>query len=101
MREIAVRTAGAAMPSGASSRTSAATEARPPRERKWSPKRSNSAARAFTAPVWRQVSGRDNASWEEIVTYLGVGRGIIGHHRMTCELRPVSLTGRGWEHAVQ
>ena len=37
MRDTAVRTAGAAMPSGASSRTRAATGARPPRERRWSP----------------------------------------------------------------
>ena len=32
----------------------------------------------------------DNASWEEIVTHLGVGRGIIGHHRMTRIRWPIS-----------
>src|SRR3989440_12463868 len=46
MRETAVRTAGAAMPSGASKRTSAATGARPPRGRRWSPYRSKRAERA-------------------------------------------------------
>jgi hypothetical protein len=46
IREIAVRTAGAAMPTGASNRTSVATGATPPRVRRWSPYRSNRAERA-------------------------------------------------------
>ena len=37
IREIAVRTAGAAMPTGSSSRTRPATGAWLPRARRWSP----------------------------------------------------------------
>src|SRR5689334_8934398 len=48
MREMAVRTAGAAMSRGARIRTRAATGAAPPRARKWSPYTSKSAERAFT-----------------------------------------------------
>src|SRR5262249_3846878 len=50
MREIAVRTAGAAMSRLAIRRTSAATGAAPPRERRWAPYRSNSTERACTRP---------------------------------------------------
>ena len=46
IREIAVRTAGAAIPTGSSSRTSAATGAWSPRVRRWSPYTSNRAERA-------------------------------------------------------
>src|SRR6476469_968147 len=48
MREIAVRTAGAATSSGASMRSRAATGAAPPRGRRWSPYTSKRAERAFT-----------------------------------------------------
>ena len=37
IREIAVRTAGAAIPTGSSMRTTAATGASLPRARRWSP----------------------------------------------------------------
>ena len=46
---IEVRTAGGAISRGASSRTRAATGARSPRVRRWSPKRSKSADRACTS----------------------------------------------------
>jgi len=48
IREMAVRTAGAAIPTGSRSRIREETGAWSPRDRRWSPYTSNRAERAFT-----------------------------------------------------
>ena len=93
IREIAVRTAGAAMPTGASSRTRAATGAWLPRERRWSPYTSNSADRACMAPSLPARSGQARRRGGPCRT----DRGPIGDNGPAQQRQPrhATRTGRG------